>query len=356
MRDYAVVPAKFWITPLAKSLRGNPSAQVVALYLKTGPHANMIGLYHCPVGYIAQDTGIPLEGASKALASLSEGGYCEYDADTEVVFVRDMAGEQIGESLLPTDKRVKAVIKQWQACSSDALQRAFHSRYVHAFALPPVEAASKSPRGSIEGSAKPLQSPIEGSAGIAGARVEGPSKPHGSQEQETDYEQDHSVPFGTGAAGAEPPNAAEAMGERELAELYVSVAAKLGETQEERARDEKSALWRGAKSCLWLDAGLDTAKGGALLGKHAVDYGDIVLQNALVAMCRDRPAGPVAWLKRALQLRAGEASKTNKQSRLEDSNAAVVASLLTGSDAPHNAQTALEAANAAVVAELLKQA
>ena len=165
-----------------------------------------------------------------------------------------------------------------------------------------------------------------------------------------------SVPKGTGADGAAPSDAAEPMDERQLAELYVSVASKLPETDAERTREEAAAIWKGGKSCLWLDAGMPTAQGGTLIGKHAKDYDVAVLQNAVIAMCRDRPAGPASWLKRALQLRAGEASKTNKQSRLEDSNAAVVASLLTGSDAPENAQTALEASNAAAVAELLKTA
>lgn len=174
MREYAIVPSKFWITPLAKLLRGNPAAQVVALYLKTGPHANMIGLYHCPIAYIAQDTGIPFEGASKALASLSEAGYCTFDEQADVVFIHDMAPEQVGAALAPADKRTKAVLREWSSVPSESLRRAFHHLYAAAFHLPPM--AELGDQG--QGASKPLAVPFEA-----------PSKPLQSQEHE--HAQDH---------------------------------------------------------------------------------------------------------------------------------------------------------------------
>ncbi len=358
MRDYAIVPSKFWIGPLAKKLRGNPVAQVVALYLTTGLHANMIGLYHCPIAYIAQDAGIPFEGASQALASLIEAGYCDHDNDAEVVFVRDMAREQIGESLAPTDKRVKAVIKQWQACPSAALKRAFYDRYARAFSLPSLEAAPKSLESRMEAASMPIQSPLEGAIGDSASPFEAPSNPLQCQEQETEKDQDHSVPFGTGAVGAGSGNGAIPMTDRELAEHYVAFAGKAQESDAKRSREESSALWKGAKSLLWLDAGLDLAKGGALLGKLLADYNEIVLTNSIVALCRERPAGPAAWLKRACQLRSGEASKTNKQGRLEASNAAAAEAFLSGGNTTwiDNKQTALEASNAAAAEQFLKGA
>ncbi len=178
----------------------------------------------------------------------------------------------------------------------------------------------------------------------------------GSALQTPDTSNQSSVPIGTGTAGAVPPplNSAPPMTEREIAETHVKVAAGLPQTAAERTREEKAALWRGAKACLWLDAGLPTAKGGEIIGKHARDYPDgDVLTSAIVALCRDRPAGPVAWLKRALQLRAGEASKTNKQGRLEAANDKVGEGFLSGDpDAPMH-MTTLEIANDAVGAAFL---
>ena len=49
----------------------------------TSPHANMIGDYHCPVAYISIDTGLTLEGASKALRRVCDGVFAHYDASTD---------------------------------------------------------------------------------------------------------------------------------------------------------------------------------------------------------------------------------------------------------------------------------
>ena len=57
MRDYGIVSPRFWIGETGKKLRGNPNEQVLALYLMTSPHANMIGVFHCPILYMAHETG-----------------------------------------------------------------------------------------------------------------------------------------------------------------------------------------------------------------------------------------------------------------------------------------------------------
>jgi hypothetical protein len=154
MRDYGVVSPKFWIGETGKSLRGNPEAQIVALYLMTCPHANMIGVFHCPLVYISHETGLTFEGASKALASLSEARFLTYDDATETVFVHRMAAYQVGESLKAEDNRVKSVIKEWHSIGHRGLQAAFFAIYSIAFHLPAEEkkaSPSKAPK-------KPLRS------------------------------------------------------------------------------------------------------------------------------------------------------------------------------------------------------
>lgn len=164
MRDYGVISPKFWIGETGKKLRGQPEAQIVALYLMTCPHANMIGVFHCPLLYIAHETGLPFEGASKGLRSLIEAGFCTYDDDAEVVFVHRMVTFQVGESLKDTDNRVKAVIKEWQNIQSSQLRQAFAELHAGAFHLP-VETKKPSPSKA-------------------------PRKPLRSQEQEQEQEQD----------------------------------------------------------------------------------------------------------------------------------------------------------------------
>jgi hypothetical protein len=148
MRDYGVVSPKFWIGETGKALRGQPEAQIVALYLMTCPHANMIGVFHCPPVYIAHDTGITLEGASKALARLSEGEFCTFDEASDTVFVHRMAAYQVGDALKADDNRVKSVLKEWQKISSPRLKAAFLAIYSVAFHLPQGPKAARSGAGA----------------------------------------------------------------------------------------------------------------------------------------------------------------------------------------------------------------
>lgn len=154
MRDYSKVSGKFWVGRTGRGLRGNIEAQVVALYLMTGPHANMIGLYRLPLAYIVNDTGIPFEGASKALAMLHQDGFATYDDATEYVFVRTGARTQIGDTLKPGDKRlanVLALLEEANDASAVNLITEFYAEYEEAFGL--------TPRG-IEAPSKPLGMPL----------------------------------------------------------------------------------------------------------------------------------------------------------------------------------------------------
>lgn len=184
MRDYGVVSPKFWIGETGKALRGNAPAQVLALYLMTCPHANMIGVFHCPVLYMAHETGLGMEGASKALQSLIEARYCTYDEATETVFVHRMAAFQVGDSLSAADKRCKGVEREWSNIAAPALKSAFFAIYFEAFHLPKPAAMAR---------------------GLQGA-----SKGLGSQEQEHDHEQDQKEePIGSLSAAAQPTDDAE---------------------------------------------------------------------------------------------------------------------------------------------------
>lgn len=74
MRDYSKVNGQFWTGKTGKALRGDAQAQLVALYLVTSPHSNMIGVFHCPVLYIAHETGNATED-SVPLAWKKVGGF-----------------------------------------------------------------------------------------------------------------------------------------------------------------------------------------------------------------------------------------------------------------------------------------
>lgn len=168
VRDYAKVLPAFWTGTTGRAIRAlGPESQVIALYLMTSPHASAIGLYHLPLAYLCADTGIHLEGARKALRSLSEVSFCAYDEASETVWIPEMARHQVGEAIKASDNRRQWLIKEAERMRKRPFFNDFLTKYGTAFAL------------GIAPDSKPLGSPL-------GA----PSKALRSQEQEQEMEQE----------------------------------------------------------------------------------------------------------------------------------------------------------------------
>ena len=177
MRDYGQVTPAFWIGDTGKKLRGDVNAQVLAMYLMTSPHSTMTGVFHCPILYMAHETGLGFEGASKALARLLQEGFCEYDEASESVFVVRMASFQIAPSLKTGDKRILGLQREVEKMQPVVLRERFIATYSEAFKL-----------GNTGGKSSPLQAPC---------------KPLPSQEQEQEQEQELDAP-----QAAPPPSPA----------------------------------------------------------------------------------------------------------------------------------------------------
>ena len=165
MRDYGKISPSFWTGKTGKAIKaGGQEAVVVAMYLMSSPHSNMIGLYYLPMMYLAHETGLGLEGASKGLQMACEAGFCSYDEASEVVWVHEMARYQIADELKANDLRTKGVQREIDSVPENPFISAFYDRYGIAFNL--KKQAEK---------ASPLQAP---------------SKPLRSQEQEQEQEQE----------------------------------------------------------------------------------------------------------------------------------------------------------------------
>jgi hypothetical protein len=250
MRDYGTVSPQFWIGRTGKSLRGNVAAQLVALYLMTSPHANMIGVFYCTLDTIAKETGLEMEGASKGLQSLIEAKFCQFDADTEEVFVKRMAAFQIGEQLEPKDNRCKGVARELEKVMSDGLKSAFRAIYSVAFHLP--KPAKKQP--------------------AAPSVDEAPSKPLRSQEQEQEHgqDQDHSA-----KAGGKPPD--EPIGDK-------------------RSDPVKQEIWGTGRAVLRV-TGESEKDLGKFLGKLVNDYTPGIVLDAVRATAATLPDNPKEYLQ-----------------------------------------------------------
>lgn len=183
MRDYAKVSPQFWIGQTGKKLRqSGMEAQIVAMYLMTSPHANMLGLFYCPEMFIAHETGLGIEGACKGLQRCQEAGFCEYDKASEVVWVFEMATYQIADELTGKDLRIKGVQNEYDALPENPYLARFFEKYSGAFKMT-----------SCRGITAETQSPFKA-----------PSKPLASQEQEQEQEQEQGKPSAPAAPIADP--------------------------------------------------------------------------------------------------------------------------------------------------------
>jgi hypothetical protein len=143
MRGYAKVEATIWTGDTGRALREKGALeQLLALFLVTGPSANMIGLYHLPFSAILhylgwhQPPAKALALAERTLAGVIATGFCLYDRSSETVWVREMAAKQVGEPLSPRDKRVPSIIREWQQFRKTPFYIGFFERYKASFHLP----------------------------------------------------------------------------------------------------------------------------------------------------------------------------------------------------------------------------
>lgn len=168
MREYAKIVPKMWHGKTMKALRKHPEALIVAMYLMTSPSSNMLGLFAQPVMYMAYETGLGIEGASKGLHVCVDAGFCSYDEESEFVFVHEMASYQIASELNPKDKQCVGIQKAYDALPENPFLEAWHDRYAAAFHLVNKRKNDGGKQGAYQA----------------------PSMPHRSQEQEQEQEQE----------------------------------------------------------------------------------------------------------------------------------------------------------------------
>lgn len=185
MREYAKLAPTFWTGKTGRALkRRGIEGVVVALYLVSSPHSNMLGLFYQPVLYLAEETGLTIEGASKGLQDCIACGFCSYDEETKTVWVHEMAAWQIDDQLSSGDKRCKGIQRDYDGLPDNPFLGAFFDRYADAFHLTRKREYQGEEEPSQQAPSKPL------------------AKPHRSQEQEQEQEQEtpHTPKGGKAAA------------------------------------------------------------------------------------------------------------------------------------------------------------
>jgi len=175
---YGVIYPEFWTGPTGRALRVHgKDAQLLALYLLSAPHANMIGLYHLPLPYIRQESGLTVRSLTAGLAALEAENFARYDATSEFVWVREMARVRmnIGPGRPALDKKdLKAIGAQklyatlpsnpWLGPFFDRYAKVLHLRSRREAPLPlglrsPFQAPSKPVTESVSVSESDLKAP-----------------------------------------------------------------------------------------------------------------------------------------------------------------------------------------------------
>lgn len=85
MRDYGKVHSSFWTSSTARGM--SEDARMLALYLLTSPHSNIVGVFRLPDGYASEDLQWDRERVSKGFAELFEKGFASRCESTKWVWV-----------------------------------------------------------------------------------------------------------------------------------------------------------------------------------------------------------------------------------------------------------------------------
>ena len=141
MRNFAMVRSQFWTGRTGKTITSaGKEARIMATYLLTCDHANMIGLYRLPMLYATEETGLTRREVATALKQLSAVGFAHYDDVAEYVWVSEMARFQLdllpGEMLKEGDKRAKGAARLYKQIPSNPFLGPFHDRYSQVLGLP----------------------------------------------------------------------------------------------------------------------------------------------------------------------------------------------------------------------------
>lgn len=103
--SYGKVYAGFWTDE--KMVEAPDDAKIVALYLLTGPHRNLIGCFRCPIEYIVGDLRWPIDRVSIALLALSRMGFLVRDDRSGWTLICN----QLKYDSLGNDKHAKAAAR-----------------------------------------------------------------------------------------------------------------------------------------------------------------------------------------------------------------------------------------------------
>jgi len=187
--QYGVLFPRFWEGTTGRQLQEKGrDAVILAAYLASCRHANMIGLYELPLVFLERELSVLRSRAHilKAFHALQEVSYATYDMGTEHVWVREMARIRLGlepaETINQGDNKHKAVVKLYVSAKSNPFLAPFFDRYHATLRLadgrigPPLQQVIHSLQGTqkglssgSKGARKPVQVQVHQSVQVQGS-------------------------------------------------------------------------------------------------------------------------------------------------------------------------------------------
>ncbi len=146
MRAFSTIKSTFWTMGSGKRLRGDPEAQVLALYLMTCSQGTMCGIFSVALPTIAHETGIPLEVIPSVLKKIRD--IVVYDTTEELCWIPNSSRVQIGK-MTSKDKRRPGLIRELNQFGSHPFVGEFFRLYSEEFGLEPSELAFREVMSSV---------------------------------------------------------------------------------------------------------------------------------------------------------------------------------------------------------------
>ncbi len=117
-RKYCTVHPEILITKPFRKL--GPDCKLLAIYLRTCPQFQMVGIFNIAVEIMAKDTGLTIPTIEDCLQKLETIDYLKFDSEADVVWVIDMAVSQVSRGTL-SERQSKGVINELTRLYEDYL-------------------------------------------------------------------------------------------------------------------------------------------------------------------------------------------------------------------------------------------
>ena len=173
MRDYGKVHSTFWTSETILCL--SEDGKLLALYLLTGPHTDLIGVFRLPDGYVAADLKWSVERVSKGFDELFQNGFATRENSTGWGIIH----RYLKFNPLENPNQVKSAIKIFEQISSSSIVKSLAANYLSEF-KPEFKKQTDETQGLLnrfETLLKPFRNPFETSNSNSNSNSKSPPTP-----------------------------------------------------------------------------------------------------------------------------------------------------------------------------------